>query len=519
MLSTKKILRKTIEVGIPTLLSRCFGIIREVLMVRYLGASGLSDVFLTAYKIPSSLRKIFAEGALSAAFIPSIVTTIKKTDRSAINGIMSLGFIIFEGVVLLLCALTMFYAEQVVHTIAPGFSAQQIALAVPMVHILMPVIFFISSSALLTGALQAVDHFFVPACAPILMNSIFIFGIIVCLFFNLSVIILCWFVLLASFIYFIVHVIQYRRLQFSLGYPHKNDFTIFGNIIGKFILCLPSVSLMELALLIDTRFASYLAPGSISLFFYANRFIGIPLGVFAVAFSTILLPHFSRVHAYAPRRLHFYLLEAAKFIFWITIPVALLMGFFAHDIFVTIFLSKKFTLAQTYEAGSILTVFTLGLFSFSLNKILLNIFYSMHATWISALTAFITTAVNIAFNIMLVGHFQTVGLAYAMVIAHSTQTVLLLIILKKYYHFRIYWYPFMKFVQQFFLQLLLLSTLFLCAYYSIRHYITLYASAWWLSFLLTQIGLWFWIAPLAGLFFIMLWYSRKFFNVRLYFLE
>src|SRR5690242_11009188 len=114
MLSTKRILTKTIEVGIPTLLSRCFGIVREVLMVRYLGASGLSDVFLTAYKIPSSLRKIFAEGALSAAFIPSIVTTIKKTDRTAINGIMSLGFIIFEGVVLCLCALTMFYAEQVV---------------------------------------------------------------------------------------------------------------------------------------------------------------------------------------------------------------------------------------------------------------------------------------------------------------------------------------------------------------------------------------------------------------------
>src|SRR5260221_13669074 len=107
MLSTKRILTKTIQVGIPTLFSRFFGIFREVLMVHYLGASGLSDVFLTAYKLPNSLRKVFAEGALSAAFIPTIVTTIKHNNQQAIAGIMSLGFIIFEGIVLVLCALTM----------------------------------------------------------------------------------------------------------------------------------------------------------------------------------------------------------------------------------------------------------------------------------------------------------------------------------------------------------------------------------------------------------------------------
>src|SRR5579872_4472607 len=113
MLSTKNILTKTIQVGIPTLLSRCFGIVREILMVRYLGASGLSDVFLTAYKLPNSLRKVFAEGALSAAFIPTIVTNLKQDNHNAIAGIMSLGFIFFEGIVLILCALTMYYAQQV----------------------------------------------------------------------------------------------------------------------------------------------------------------------------------------------------------------------------------------------------------------------------------------------------------------------------------------------------------------------------------------------------------------------
>src|SRR5438477_1517580 len=383
MHSAKKILRKTIQVGVPTLFSRFFGIFREVLLVRYLGASGLSDVFLTAYKLPNSLRKVFAEGALSAAFVPTIVTIIKHKNNTAITGIMSLGFIFFEGIVLLLCALTMFYAHYVVHFIAPGFSSEQIAFAVPMVHILMPMIFFISSSALLAGALQAVDHFFVPAFTPIMMNCIFILGIIICLIFNLSVIVLCWFILGAGVAHFIVHIIQYVRLQFSVGLPTRQDAHIFAHVLGKFFLCLPSVSLMEIALLIDNRFASRLAPGSISLFAYANRFVGIPLGVFAVAFSTILLPHFSRVHTYSPRRLHFYVLESAKFIFWVTMPVALLMAFFAHDIFLTIFVSKKFSVAQAYEAGNILITFLLGLFSFSFNKILLNVFYSMHAIWVT----------------------------------------------------------------------------------------------------------------------------------------
>src|SRR4029079_6497310 len=100
MLTKNKIIKKTIEVGSSTLLSRFFGILREVLMVRYLGVSGLSDAFLTAFKIPNSLRKIFAEGALSAAFVPTVVSTMHHENKSAVSGLMSLAFLVFEGMVL-----------------------------------------------------------------------------------------------------------------------------------------------------------------------------------------------------------------------------------------------------------------------------------------------------------------------------------------------------------------------------------------------------------------------------------
>jgi putative peptidoglycan lipid II flippase len=514
----KKILLKTAHVGLSTLLSRLFGIVREILMVRYLGASGLSDAFLTAYKIPNSLRKIFAEGALSAAFIPTVVHSIKKNNRDSIGGLMSLGFLFFEGTVLLLCAFIMYYAHDVISFIAPGFSPEQIDHTVPMVHILMPFIFFISSSALLAGAMQAVSHFFIPAFTPIIMNLIFIIGIITCLFFNLPVTALCWFVLSSGIVHFIMHVITYINLHFTFSMPTAHDFTLFKQIIGQFLLCLPSISLMEIALFIDTSFASWLKPGSISLLFYANRFIGIPLGVFAVAFSTILLPHFSRISAYSPKRLHFYLFESARFIFWITIPVALLMAFFANDIFSTIFLSKKFTIEQVREAGTILQTFLCGLFSFSLNKIILNIFYSMHAAWIPAIIALCTTTVNIILNIFFIEYFQTAGLALATTCSSILQTILFLTVLHKKYSFRLYLARFMFFITRYSIQLILFSSLFIITYHMLYQLILMTMPSYIAEFLLIKIGLWLWVGPLATLFFGLLWYLRSNFGIKIYFL-
>ncbi len=519
MLPQKTILKKTIEVGGSTLVSRFFGIIREVLMVRYLGASGLSDAFLTAYKIPNSLRKIFAEGALSAAFIPTVVSTIKHHNKNAIAGLMSLSFLVFEGIVIIMCALIMKYAEYIIQFIAPGFSQEQIDAAIPMLHILMPFIFFISSSALLGGALHAIGHFTIPAIAPIIVNIVFIAGICVCLFFNLPVTYLCWFIVFAGFIHFLLHLMTYFKHQFHFGVITQKDFSVFGRIMGKFLLCLPSISLMELALFIDTSFASLLAPGSVSLLYYANRFVGIPLGVFAVAFSTILLPHFSRVNTYSPKRLHFYLLESAKFIFWVTTPVALLMGFFSEEIFTTIFLSKKFTLAQAHEASVILRAFVWGLFFFSLNKILLNIFYAMHAAWIPAIVALVATIINIILNMLFIERFQTVGLATATTISSIIQTILFLIILHKKYNFRIYLTPFLLFATRYIMQLSLLSSAFWLCYHGIYLIIIHYLPPALSLFFSAQIGFWLWVGPLSLFFIALLYFSRSLSKLQLHFLK
>ncbi|HSC24647.1 MAG TPA: murein biosynthesis integral membrane protein MurJ [Candidatus Babeliales bacterium] len=519
MRSQKKILNKTIKVGLSTLLSRFFGIVREVLMVKYLGVSGLSDAFLTAYKIPNSLRKVFAEGALSAAFIPTIVTTVHHDNKNNIAGLMSLAFLVFEGIVVIICIFIMNYAAYIIHFIAPGFSDNQVNATIPMLYILMPFILFISSSALLAGALNAIDHFLIPAIAPIVINFIFIIGICVCLFFHLPVTTLCYFVVFAGFIHFIMHLIMYIKFKFFFGKITKEDFFIFIRIVGKFLLCIPSISLMEIALFIDTSFASFLAPGSISLLFYANRFVGIPLGVFAVAFSTILLPHFSRIHTYSPKRLHFYLLESAKFILWVTAPVALLMGFFSQEIFSTIFLSKNFTVMQVQQAGNILLVLLLGLFFFSLNKILLNIFYAMHAAWVPAVIALCATTINIILNMLFIEKLQTVGLALATTLSSSIQTVLFLFILYRKYKFRIYILSFLSFAMRYVIQLSIVSSVFLFCYYNFMAAIVQWLPSAIASFFTVDIGLWLWVGPLSLLFIIMLYFSRTLFKINLHFLK
>lgn len=518
-LTRQSIMSKTMQVGISTLGSRFLGIIREVLTVQYLGVSSAADAFITAWKIPNSLRKIFAEGALSAAFIPRLVKLVKEGNRDDANGLMSLGFIVFEGIVLLLCALVMIHAELVIWLMAPGFSDDLILNTVPYLRILMPFIFFISSSALLAGALQSVNHFFVPAFAPILLNIVFIVALLICIAYQLPIETLCFFILFGGLLQFLWHLVVFFKLQFSFGSITKSVRRTFLDVFIKFGNCLLSMSVMELSLVIDTQFASWLPSGSVALIYYANRFMGIPLGVFVTAFSTILLPHFSHVVTYAPKRLSFYLLEATKLIFWVTVPVTFFMIFFSQEIFITVFLSDKFPMDKVIQASNVLIAFMIGLPFFSMNRILLNLYYALHNTLVPAIIAIIATAVNITLNWLLIDLLQAPGLALATVVSAFVQTVLYLWYLYRYQNFRFYFKNFSLFAFNYAIQLLIVGSLFLCSYYTIYTVIACYLPCSVAGWLLNSIIFWLWVGPLSFVAFMALYHFRMRFNVKLYFLD
>lgn len=518
MFTRKTIIKKTMEVSGWTLFSRVLGIIREVLMVRFLGAGAISDAFLTAYKIPNSLRKIFAEGALSAAFVPTVVQYMHKKGREAVNGMMTLAFLFFEGIVLVLCFFGVYYARQIIELIAPGFSAEQIAYAVPYLQIVMPFIFFISSSALLAAPLQAVGHFFIWAFSPVLLNIVFIAGLAVSMFFGLSVEALCFFILFGGFLQLLAHLYFYTGNGFGFGRISRADMQAFAPMLARFGLGFMSMSVMEINLFIDTSFASLLPEGSLSLIYYANRFTNIPIGVLGVAFSSILLPHFSHICEQAPKRMGFWLVESAKLIAWVMIPATLIMSYFADDIFLTLFLSKKFTLVQAHEAGLLLIVFLSALFFFAFNKILLNVFYAHRIMWLPGVIAAGACVVNVLLNFAFIGPLQSTGLVLATVIATILQTILFVYFVHQQLDVRIYLLHFTRFLGRYALNL---GAILLPAWiiYRAMHALIALLPGTAAHYLLHTVFFWLWAGPFILCVGALLIMTRKRFGIELFFID
>lgn len=541
-MNKRMLLSKVSQVAGSTLLSRLLGIVREVLKVRYLGAAALSDAFFTAFKIPNSLRKMFAEGALSASFIPTFVTILKRGDRKDVDSLMTLSFFILEGGLTLLCLLVLIWPEWVLRFIVPGwFSGEPLVLfgcfelplqawigrgelqpdvrpAIDFLRILMGFIVCVSSSALLAGPMYAINHFLIPSIAPIVLNAVFIGGLLLCYGFDLSPWWLCWIIMFGGVLQFIMHLIAYFKFGFGFAPVTSKTWQDFKTVLKKFLPCLLTMSVMEVGLFIDTSFASFLPKGSVSLLYYANRFMGIPLGVFAVALATILLPHLSRIATYAPKRLSFYLLEITKLVAWSTIPASLMMIFFSKQIFLTVFYGDNFPMSQVIQVSYILIAFTCGLFFFALNKLLLNLYYSLHDTRTPAIIALVSTAFNLAGNMYFLEYGAT-GLAIATTISLGIlQTLLLVLFLKRNFNFVFYWGHAADFFARFTAQMACMFAIAYGLYVACGTAMTLLPAG--LShFMLESLGFWVWVSPIAALVYVGLYYTRGYFGVRSYFLD
>lgn len=543
------LLKKSAQVGGSTLLSRFLGLIREILMAKYLGVDAIAEAFITAFKIPNSLRKIFAEGALSISFIPTFVQLMQKDEKDQVNKLMTLGLLLFEGGLFLFCIFVMWKAEWVIRIIAPGWyqshymatfstglswvdaifgfiigwiyagsPGQQVSLAVLFLRILMGFILLLSTSALLSGALQAVHHFFIPAFSPVLLNIFFILGIAVCMHFKLFPTYLCLFIMFGGVAQLLLHVIMYFRLGFALTRWDEQTWKYFKDVWKKFLPCLFGASVMEIYLFIDTSLASFLPTGAIALIYYANRFMQIPLSVFGTALSTILLPQFSRVGTYAPKRLGFYLLESTKLIVWTTLPIVIIMWAVSEKIFVTLFLSHKFTVVHAQQAGIILHAFLLGLCFFSLNKILLNLFYGLHDTLTPMKISIGATIVNGLLSYILMLIYGAYGIALATSICGLLQSCLFLYFLSVRFNIKLYIKPFLEFCVRYSLQLFILGGLFYIWCMLIMVLCSLLAKPAQ-SFLLEKIGFWLWFMPSMLCFWYLLYKTKRLFKLSLFFLE
>lgn len=511
-MNKKSILKKTFQFGAFTFLSRALALPREILQIKFLGVGALSDAFIAAFRLPNLFRRIFAEGALSSAFIPSYVQLTKKKKTKVANGTMSLSFLFFEGIVLLMCVLVFAFPVSVIKIVTPGFSHEQIAYAIPLIRILFPFLFFISSSALLSGALQAKNLFFAQSFGPVLHNIVYLSTLGFCLLYHKNASTLAFGILSGGILIFALHITLYFLYDFRFGTITAEAKQEFSKILAKFLPCLIGVGIVEINLYLDNVISSFLAKGSYTLLYAANRFMNLPLGIFAVAFSTILLPHFSQITTYAPKRLHFYLLETAKFITWTITPTILFLCFMAKPIFTHLLPDKT----RVPEATAILICYCSGLLFYCFNKVLINMFYSLHDTWSPTLASIIATICNLIFNIIGMHFFGSAGIAASTAISGFILTLTNIFFLRKKQKFRIYWKSYAGFLVQYIVHLAAGILLFAGTHYG---GCKLLAKTGWHDFFCIKWGYFIFTIPLFLFTMIFLFLVKKLGTLHVYFLN
>lgn len=392
-------------VSIAVMSSRVLGLIREQVFAYYFGAGKSMDAFITAFRIPNMLRDLFAEGALSTAFVTVFSKKIATEGEGAAwalaNKVATLATI-FMSAVTLLGVLT---APQLVAAIAPGFDPHKTDLTVQLTRIMYPFILLVSLAALVMGMLNAKKVFGIPAMASSFFNLGSIVGGIGFGYWmdphfgERSLIGLAIGTLIGGFLQLIVQFPSLRRV----GYRYKPDFAWRDSGVGQVIhLMIPAViagSAVQVNVAVNSIFASYLGDGAVSWLGYAFRLMQLPLGVFGVAVATVTLPIVSAKAALGDSgEFRAVLARALRLVFFLTIPSALGLMVLGEPIVRLIFERNRFDAADTEATALALQYYAFGLVGYSGVKVLAPAFYAIDKRFTPMLISFVSIGLNLGLN-------------------------------------------------------------------------------------------------------------------------
>lgn len=418
-----------------TFLSRILGFVRDVIIARIFGASLVADVFFVAFKIPNFLRRLFAEGAFSLAFVPVFSEYKAQREEADIKRLAD-GVAASLGLILLAVTVIGVIAAPILVTIfAPGFIGDEgkFELAVDMLRITFPYIFFISLTAFAGGILNSYGRFAIPAFTPVLLNLSLIFAAIVLApYFEQPIMALAWGVFIAGAAQLVFQLPFLAQIK-MLPRPRRGADVEGVSRIKK--LMLPAIfgsSVAQVNLLIDTLIASFLVTGSISWLYYSDRLVEFPLGVFGVALATVILPKLSQQHTLASAQQFSHTLDwALRWVVVIAVPSTLGLMLMAQPMLVTLFQYGAFDGHDVTMAGRSLLAYSLGLAGFIMVKILAAGFYSRHDMKTPVKVAVIAMVVNMVMNVILVFPLAHAGLALATSLSAWLNAGWLLILLRR----------------------------------------------------------------------------------------
>lgn len=433
--------RATGVVGVAILCSRILGLVREIVIASLFGASRNLDAFLTAFRAPNMLRDLFAEGALSTAFVTTFSKKIaSEGDQSAwglANKIATLTTIFMSAVTLLGVLL----APYLVAALAPGFDAEKAALTVLLARVMYPFILLVSLAALVMGMLNAKHVFGVPALASSFFNLGSIIGGVLFAwwldpnFGSRALVGLALGTLAGGFLQLAVQIPS----LFKVGYAFHPDFHWRDEGVCKVLQLMgPAViaaSAVQVNVLINSIFASYLQDGAVSWLTIAFRLMQLPLGIFGVAVATVTLPLVSRSAA-AGNMPEFRgaLSHALRLVMLLTIPSAIGLMILADPIIALIYEHGRFTAAATRQTAAALRFYSLGLVGYAAVKVLAPAFYALDRRNLPMFVSIFSIALNFGLNWLLTFHLKLghKGLALSTSLVAMTNFAFLYVMMRHY---------------------------------------------------------------------------------------
>ena len=410
---SRSLIRHTSVVSTMTLLSRITGLARDIGFSRWFGAGALMDAFFVAFKIPNLLRRFFAEGAFSAAFVPIIseyrTTRSSEETKEFIDRVAgTLGLILFA-----ITTAGVIAAPILIMIFAPGFLDDdgRYELARDMLRLTFPYLFFISLTALAGAILNAYRRFAVPAFTPVLLNIVLIgFAGWIAPHMENPGLGLAAGVFVAGLVQLLFQLPFLLRLQL-LPLPRWGwGYVGVRKVLKLMAPVIFGSSVAQINILFDTLIASFLAAGSISWLYYSDRLMEFPLGVFGIALATVILPTLSEQHATASKEAFTATLDwALRLVLLIAFPAALGLIVLAEPLLITIFYGGEFTVFDVNMAAASLVAYALGLVGFILVKVLAPGYFARQDTKTPVKIGVFSLLLNMFLNVVLVVGLVRVG--------------------------------------------------------------------------------------------------------------
>ena len=421
-------------IGIATFSSRILGFIRDMVLARLFGATPAADAFYVAFRIPSLLRELFAEGSMSGAFIPVFTEYQSRRSKQEAWELASAAFTTLLTIVTLVTLVGILAAPWLVQLLAPGFhsSPEKLALTTLLARVMFPYLLFISLAAMAMGILNSVRAFAVPAYAALFLN-IFIIGCALLLSPHLEEPILgvAIGVVAGGVAQFVMQLpsLKVRGLLFGFRFePGHPGVKRIGQLMVPSLL---GMSVTQVNLTISTILASFIA-GAPTYLFYGMRLIQFPLGIFGVALAMAILPTLSaQATRGAMEELRATLGFGLRMIVFIMFPAMLGLIVLRTPIVHLFFEHGTFTAHDTAETAMAVLCYAVGLWAFGGVRIIVAAFYSLQDTKTPAIAAAVAVAANIVFSLLLMSSLGASGLALATALAGMVNGGILVAVLNR----------------------------------------------------------------------------------------